>query len=308
MALHLPSEIVVERFLPAVRAMLAVELRDRGMTQQAVAERIGVTQASVSNYTSGEVAVEERFRDDPRMQETVDRIAEGFASGGMDEYEALAELLVLVREFEDRGPICELHEEAMPALRGLGCDLCVRGSDAAVAAERTVLASVREAARTVADAPAVVEYVPNVGANVGMALPDAERTLDVAAIPGRLHTLRGRVNVPSQPEFGASEHVARAILTAMAVDPKRRAAINLATDDGLLAAARDRGIEPLEFDAAYEDRTERLEALFADRGVPRVVYHEGDFGIEPVTYVFGATAVDAAGLALELVRAATSKD
>ncbi|MEF8829516.1 MAG: thiamine-phosphate synthase family protein, partial [Haloarcula sp.] len=218
MTLQLPSEIVVERFLPTARAMLATELDAKGWTQQEIADQLGVTQAAVSKYASGSVTVEERFREDARMRRTIRRIADGLAAGEMAEYEVLGELLALVREFEDRGPICAVHEEEMPALQGMGCDLCVRGTDTAVQAERAVLSSVRRATRLLADS-AVVDAIPNVGMNVGMALPDAEDPLDVAAVPGRIHGLRGRVNVPSNPEFGASEHVARTILAAMAVDP-----------------------------------------------------------------------------------------
>ncbi|GCF14946.1 hypothetical protein Harman_28810 [Haloarcula mannanilytica] len=307
MTLQLPSEIVVERFLPTARAMLATELDEKGWTQQEIADQLGVTQAAVSKYASGSVTVEERFREDARMQQTIERIAEGLAADEMDEYAVLGELLALVREFEDRGPICAVHEEEMPALQGMGCDLCVRGTDTAVLEERAVLSSVRRATRLLADSAAVVAAIPNVGMNVGMALPDAEDALDVAAVPGRIHDLRGRVNVPSNPEFGASEHVARTILAAMAVTPSRRAALNLATDEALLDAAHERGIEPLEFDAGYEDRDERLEAAFRDRGdVPRVIYHSGAFGIEPITYVFGETAVEAAELAVELLDAAAT--
>jgi len=302
MALQLPSEIVVERFLPTARAMLAAELDARGFTQQAIADRLGVTQAAVSKYLNQDVPVEERFVDEPRMQATVERIAAGFADGSMDDYEALGELLALVREFEDRGPICEIHEAEMPGLQGLGCDLCIRGVDADLSEERAVLAAVRTAARRIADTPAVVDHIPNVGMNVGMALSDADDQLDVAAIPGRIHSLRGRVNVPSNPEFGASEHVATTILTATTADPDRRAALNLATSDRFLAAARDAGHEPVAFDAGYDGRAERLEALFGDVGrVPTVIYHEGAMGIEPITYVLAETAEDAARTLLDIV-------
>ena len=304
MTLQLPSEIVVERFLPTARAMLATELDAKGWTQQEIADQLGVTQAAVSKYASGSVTIEERFREDARMQRTIGRIADGLAGDEMDEYAVLGELLALVREFEDRGPICAVHEEEMPALQGMGCDLCVRGTDTAVKAERTVLSSVRRATRLLADSAVVVDAIPNVGMNVGMALPDADDALDVAAVPGRIHDLRGRVNVPSNPEFGASEHVARTILAAMAVDPSCRAALNLSTDEALLDVAREQGIEPLAFDAGYEDRDERLEAAFRDRGeVPRVIYHNGAFGIEPITYVFGESAVEAAELAVKLLDA-----
>jgi len=127
-----------------------------------------------------------------------------------------------------------------------------------------------------------------------MALPDAESETDIAAIPGRVHAMRGRVNVPSNPEFGASQHVARILLAVMAVDDAVRSAVNLRTSDELLEAAREQGYETVAFDASYENRRERIESLLADQGaVPAVLYHEGAFGIEPITYVFGSTAVEA---------------
>ncbi len=295
--MQLPSQIVVDRFLPTARSMLASALSERGFAQRDIADRLGVSQAAVSGYLAGERGEEERFAEHPRMQATVERIADGFESGRMDDYEALAELLELVREFEDRGPICAVHEEEMPALEGMGCDLCVRGRDRAVQAERDVLSNVRRAVRTFANAPAVAAHVPNVGTNVAMALPEATDETDVAAVPGRIHAMRGGINVPSNPEFGASQHVATTLLAAAAADPSIRGAVNLATSDDLLAAAPE---DAVAFDADYEDRRDRLEARFAD-GVPRVVYHEGAFGIEPITYVLGETAVEAVETATDLI-------
>lgn len=306
MSLVLPSEIIVERFLPTVRAMLAARLEDRGLTQQEIADHLGVTQAAVSKYVSGQATVEPRFHDDERTVAAVDRIAEGLTTGGMDGYDALAELLGLIREFEDRGPICEVHEAEMPALRGLGCDLCVRGLDADVREEREAVASVRKAARLLATTPGMAAYIPNVGTNAGTALPDATDITDVVAVPGRIYAIGGRIEVPANPEFGASRHVATVVLASSGVDPAVRGAVNLATDEALLAAARRRDVEPLEFDADYDDRSERLRELFRERGVPRVLYHRGAFGIEPITYVLGETAVEAAELAADLVAAAAS--
>jgi predicted fused transcriptional regulator/phosphomethylpyrimidine kinase/predicted transcriptional regulator len=303
---QLPSEIVVERFLPTVRSMLAAELSDRGFAQREIATRLGVSQAAVSQYLAGERRGEERFVDHPRMQATVERIAEGFDAGTMDDYEALAELLELVRAFEDRGPICAVHEEEMPALAGVGCDLCVRGRDPGVQAEREVLSNVRRAVRRFANASDVTAHVPNVGTNVAMALPDASDETDVAAVPGRIHAMRGRVNVPANPEFGASHHVATTLLAAMAADSAIRGAVNLATSDELLAAVPE-GTATVAFDATYEDRRDRLDAAF-ESGVPRVCYHEGAFGIEPITYVLGTSAVEAVETATTLVGRAGGGD
>jgi len=303
MTLQLPSEIVVDRFLPTARSMLAVELDERGLAQQEIATKLGISQAAVSKYLSGKQTGEPRFADHPRMVETIEYIAEGFASGTLDDYEALSEMLDLIRAFEDRGPICAVHEEEMPALEGMGCDLCVRGQDKRLQAERDVLRSVRHAVRAFSNTPRVVDHIPNVGSNIGMALPEADSETDIAAVPGRVHAMGGRVNVPSNPEFGASENVATTLLAVRAVDPSIRGAVNLATSDELLAAAADQGLEAVAFDASYENRAERIQSLLEDRErVPSVLYHEGAFGIEPITYVFGETAVDAVETAMDCLQ------
>lgn len=300
----LPSEIVANQVLPTLRSMLASELAGRGLTQTEIADHLGVTQAAVSTYVSDQVATEELIRTDPQANETVERIGEGLASGTLDPYEALAALLDLIHHLEDRGPICELHEEAMPALQGTGCDLCVRGVDTDLSREREVLTAVRKAAKRLANTPELADYVPNVGTNIGMALPGATDIVDVAAIPGRIYTIRGRIEVPANPEFGASRHVATALIAALGVDARYRGAVNLGTDATLIEAARARGFEPVEFDPSHDDRHSRLETVFADRGeVSRVIYHRGAFGIEPILYVFGESAIDAVECARTLVQA-----
>ena len=306
MSLVLPGEIIVDEVLPTIRAMLARELADNGLTQQAIADNLGVTQAAVSSYLNADTDRTGPVAGNPQTQATVERIADGLASGTMDGYDALTELLALIEAFEDRGPICELHEDAMPALQGMSCDLCVRGTDPDLETERETLANVRRAARLLSTADGMSAVIPNVGTNIGMALPEATAPTDVAAIPGRAHAMRGRVEVPADPEFGASKHVSTLILAAHAVDPSVRGAINLATGESLLSAGRDRGIDPLKFDADYDDRDQRLRERFQTRGeVPRVVYHTGAFGIEPITYVLGETAEGAVRLAVELVADAT---
>ncbi|QIO21615.1 thiamine-phosphate synthase family protein [Haloarcula sp. JP-L23] len=307
MSLRLPSEIVVEDVLPTLRVLLARELADHGLTQQEIAAHLGVTQAAVSTYVSGDPSVEARIAEHPRTAATVERVADGLANDEMDAYDALAAVLELVRAFEDRGPICELHEEAMPGLEGLGCDLCVRGVNPELRTERAVLDSVREASRVLATTPGLAAFVPNVGTNVGTALPDAESRSDVAAVPGRIYVMDNSIEVPANPEFGASAHVATTILAAMTVEPDRRGALNLATDDAFLAAARDRGLDIMEFDAGYENRGDRLSEQFEERGnVPDIVFHRGAFGIEPITYVLSETGADAARLVAELVAATES--
>ncbi|MFW5928791.1 MAG: thiamine-phosphate synthase family protein [Halobacteriota archaeon] len=290
MTLKLPSEVVAESFLPAFRLELAQRLDERDMTQQEIADVVGVSQPAVSNYVSGDVEVEAVVKDDPGFQRAVEEIADGVEAEEMGEFEVLSRTVDLVRRTMDRGPVCEVHEREQPALRGRGCDICVR--DAGRAEEEAVLHSVRRAVRRFRGVEGVAEHVPAVGSNVAEALEHAEDSTDVAAVPGRLYVMRGGVHVPSEPEFGASRNVAEVVLAAMERDGSVRAGLNVATSAGLLEAARSQGFEVREFDAEREERAGELRSLFESGGAD-VVYHRGAFGVEPVTYVLGESASDA---------------
>lgn len=285
---------MAERFVPTVRHMLARALEERGLSQTAIAERMGVSQSAVSKHLVGRFAVEPRFASDPRLQDAVARVAEGLAGGTMGPMEALAEFEVVVRAFEDRGPICLVHEEVMPELAGLGCDVCVRIRGSAPVETERVLASVREAARLLAASPAFVALVPHVGANVAMALPGAKDPFDVAALPGGLVESRGRVRAPSAPEFGVSKTLAEVLLAAGEVGAAR-AAVNVRPDARFLEAARRAGLAVVEMPGACERDLEALRRrLAAETPFPDVLWHKGDFGIEPIAYVFGADAATVA--------------
>ena len=290
--MKLPSEVVVESFLPTFRALLAEELSDRGFTQKEVANRLGVSQPAVSKYVAGEIETESLYLEDSRVHDTVERVAEGYEDGTMNGYEALSEILGLVRALEDRGPVCEVHEREFPALRGTGCDLCVRGGDSSLLIENETLGDVRRAVRRFKNVPGVAEHVPNVGTNVAQALPDARDYTDVAAVPGRVYTMGGRIHVPANPEFAASKNVATVVLAAQAADASKRAALNLATSEALLEAALDEGMKTVEFDPDREERRETLDETFAG-GVPDIAYHRGGFGVEPVAYVIAEDAPSA---------------
>ncbi|MFP4632213.1 MAG: thiamine-phosphate synthase family protein [Halobacteriales archaeon] len=295
MTFTLPEQVVVEEFLPAFRSALATKLDEGGMTQQEISDCIGVSQPAVSKYVSGEVSVEDVVTSDPGFERTVEELAAGYLEGNLGEFEALGRALDLVETMEDRGPICELHERRQPDLRGRGCDLCVGGSRSS--RESLVLDDVRRAARKLESAAGAGELVPNVGSNVARALEGAEDVLDVAAIPGRIYVMRGRVYVPSQPEFGASENVARVALKSLDRGGGG-GAVNVATHDGLLDAARSLGYTVREFDAGRGERASELESAMST-GVPDVVYHRGGFAVEPVSYFLGDSAVDAVDRLLE---------
>lgn len=286
------EEIVVDEFLPTVRSMLAAALRERGLTQAEVAEALGVSQSSVSKYAHGGVGRNERVADHDRVRETVERVADGLAAGDLSRVGALVELEVLVRELESGGLLTELHEAAEPGLADHdGYD--VHDPEGTVRTAEQVRSSVRRGLRTLTTAGGFAAHIPAVGSNLVECLPDAVDVEDVAGVPGRIFDVKGRATVPGEPEFGVSEHVASALLSARTAGLDARAAINLRYDADLVADLDAAGYDTVAFDPEADD--DGIAAAIAAAGpeglTPTVVcYQTGGYGIEPITYVLGPDA------------------
>ena len=298
-ALKFAEEIVASSFVPTWRSLLARRLSDRGLSQTEIAALLGVSQSAVSKHLLGRLGGDERLAREPRMREVVERVAEGLATRRLSAFEALAEAEALVREFENRGPICRIHELEMPALQGLGCDVCVRVGTALVP-EQAALHDLRAALRILEATPELAPLLPHVGTNVARALPGASDATQVAAVPGRLFEARGSVKVPAPPEFGVSQHMAGILLALLRADPSRLACLNLAPRPALLEAARRAGLRVAEVPAEVE-RDPGLLRVGAP--VPDVLHHPGAFGVEPQAYLAGP---DAQQLALRVQALARS--
>jgi len=182
-----------------------------------------------------------------------------------------------------------------------------------------VLENVSTAAKLIEEHVEVMPYVAEVGTQVAMALPYAFNKWHVAAIPGRIVKADGKPKAVGCVKFGASDHLARAILTVMKHDRTVRAAVNLRynrklveTFQGLrfLVSSFDRSLEPSEVKTA-EGKTLGWgveEAVKAVGGrVPDVIYDLGEVGKEPMIRVFGKSATEVVEKILAVIRALNSQ-
>ncbi len=297
--------MVARRVLPTVRATVAAELSKRGASEREVAEKLAVTQSAVSKYLRGKTKLDPAVVQSPTFRQLARRLADGLADGSVAAPEALALTQAAVRKEERRGVVCALHEEELPALRGLGCDLCVAAGPSDFLQEQEALADARAALRLLERDRHFARLIPNVGTNLARARQGAKTPLEVAAVPGRIFEMHGHARVPAAPEFGASQHVAEVVLAALQVFPSLAAALNVRADPATLKAAKSLGWKTASFSAAYEGRADRIAAVVRKQGKPpRAIFHRGAFGIEPVMYVLGETAVEVAREACALAAAA----
>ena len=185
-------------------------------------------------------------------------------------------------------------------------------------AERlSVLDQLTAAARRLENAHAG-DLVPEVQCNLGMGMSRASSADDVAAFPGRLIRLRRDVRSVAPPEFGASSHVARIILTAMRKDPDKRSVMNIRYDDSILGACRGLGLSVAAFDRheePLESKTREGSTLewgtarvIEEQGfVPDIVYDLGDEGKEPMIRVIASDPERVTDIALAVLEGSRGK-
>ncbi len=145
--------------------------------------------------------------------------------------------------------------------------------------------------------------IPEVSSNLGYALPNAEGIEDIAAFPGRIIRFKESVATLSDPEFGASQHIANIILTVMKFDPEYCSAMNIRYSKENVARLRGKGFLVGHFDRRFEPKRVKQregsslewgvgEVLRKLRQVPDFIYDQGDVGKEPMIRVLGKNPLD----------------
>ena len=154
---------------------------------------------------------------------------------------------------------------------------------------------------------------PEVQSNLGYALPYSRSPEDVAAFPGRFIHCGKEVGKVADPEFGASRHIAKIILTAMIFDEEMRSAMNVRFGDELLTRARKAGLAIAHFDrkkdepAGVKRRGESSLSwgvqgvLQKSNSVPDIIFDRGGVGKEPMIRVLGRDPEDVVAKVIRLV-------
>jgi predicted transcriptional regulator len=120
-----PYEIVAKSALPALRAMVAKRLQDEyHMTQQEVAKRLGVTQASVSNYARKTRGMMVNLESDTTVTKAADRIAHELSLANPDSREALKSMTEVLDYIRFNKLMCTLHGDLEPGFPTEGCYAC----------------------------------------------------------------------------------------------------------------------------------------------------------------------------------------
>ena len=138
--------------------------------------------------------------------------------------------------------------------------------------------------------------IPETQSNFAYALLNAVDISDVAAVRGRIIKIENTTAPASYVKFGASSHVASAVITYMSVNPDFRSAINIRLDERIVDVCKSL------FSVSSYDRTKEPKKIKRKEGstvawgilaalsknpLADVIYHRGDLGKEPMITLFG---------------------
>ena len=120
-----PCELVVGKILPALRASVVKELSGKYHLKQAdIAKRLGITQASVSQYLSsaraGSAKITESF---PKIKSYADDISKRIVAGET-RFEWSVVLCEACKDIRSDDEFCRMHRLASNLS---GCDICKKG-------------------------------------------------------------------------------------------------------------------------------------------------------------------------------------
>jgi len=97
------------------------------LTQQQVASRLGVTQASVSNYARKARGMMVNLEVDPNLSRAADEVAEVLSTETPDQREALRMMTEVCDYIRYNLIMCKLHGQLEPGFKTEGCLACEGG-------------------------------------------------------------------------------------------------------------------------------------------------------------------------------------
>lgn len=104
-------EVISEEVLPAVRSLIAQEMKDSyGLKQREIADKTGMTQPAVSNYLNGSRAdkeIKKKIGDDPQIQILI----EDASDKAVNDEEYSDEVSQIIWNIRDKGIIKERFKD-----------------------------------------------------------------------------------------------------------------------------------------------------------------------------------------------------
>ena len=143
----------------------------------------------------------------------------------------------------------------------------------------------------------IYKNIPECQTNFVYSKQKPKSTKDVLGISGRIVKAGKQVIVAGDLSYGGSKHVATALLVMNKKFPQIYSAINLKYQNLTITKIKKSKLIVSSYDRSQEPKNVKLKsstigwgiknAIKNSKKIPDVIFHEGDFGKEPMIIVFG---------------------
>ena len=276
-----PCYLMVNRVFPAVKILTARILSEKyGKTQKEIAKELNLSQSMVSRYLN------EKKTFNKEIFRISEKIAEKLAFALNKEVstpEILEFLCTTCFELRKNREICSLHKIS-------DCNVCLNLYTKNLSERREVIENMEKAAE-ILEKMTLNSLIPEVRTNIAMAVKNPKSYLEIAAFPGRLTEIKGKLRRISNPEFGASKHISGVLISVMEKYPENRAILNLKYNKSFKDILEE--LFTVFYIKRKTDEEEELEKIIKERyNGEECIVDPGAFGIEPCLYILGRTALD----------------
>jgi len=104
--------------------MLALELKERGLSQKEIAKKMKTSRSAVSRYLSMERGAYIDLSEYQDIKNMVMRLADEISQGLLDEYKLQREILAIAIYAFSQRYICSFHETLDPEIDPKKCNIC----------------------------------------------------------------------------------------------------------------------------------------------------------------------------------------
>ncbi|MHA1684906.1 MAG: thiamine-phosphate synthase family protein [Candidatus Heimdallarchaeaceae archaeon] len=292
--MRFPCEYVAASFLPTIRQKVAHILRDMGLSQTAIAEKLKVKQPVIVSYLKKDPKIENSFLDyytDELAKEVAKMLYEN-----QNLSKIMRKICTSCMRLRMDGAICEIHKTMVPEIAHIQhCTIC-RGED--LTTERnerfTVINQLSTAFNELKSIPNFAYWVPEIGAQLAHCSENAKRIDEVASFPGRIIKIHDDVEVLRSPEFGASKTMSRLLIWIRNFQPSLTWCISIKNRPELKTKLNKNDIKFLETKKIDQNWEEVLESLSHEETINEInaLVDSGSPGYEAIAYLFASSTAE----------------
>ena len=291
------------------------------MTQQEVAEKMGVSQPTISSYLKSLEKFQEigeEYLESEAVNNLVSEISEMILSNQPSE-EVIRRICSTCISMRVGGITCRKHLTSYSRITQ-GCTGCLPITDKLLIDERkAILDILSDSIRLVEEDDSFVKLLPQVMTNICQSISNPKTIDDVAAIPGRITKVKGKACASFPPEFGVSEHMAKLLISMGKIHHEVNALVCISYNEDIkrLLDKMKTSYYTIDNETMEELISQHDEGLdsFAEqfpsfssfvnqysKNTVQAIINLGGLGIEPIIYLFGDSALNITKYALDIAK------